>query len=383
MTANHDNLVRQALELLASRAVDPDRILAALPARRARYRRNRRLGAVTVFAVAVAVAGAIAVPAFALHGGRDGGVQRVAGPLTSSGQPSASQSPAGGGAEVSVPLRFGVGWLPKGFVERRRWADLGAGLVERSWTAAATASGEGDRKTDSRLLELSVSLTGRGQAGDAGGNVDINGKRGVYISSSTTSTGSDLPRVSSVVWAADADTVLSLRQTEARLSQAEMLMIARSVRPDSASLTVPLRIGWLPDGAKTSSVVIEGRAATMWQAVVTVGGPRAEPTGSPTAGADGMPAPAFAAHIGIGTETSAPDGGEKATVGGRSARLVATGGGTGDKSLCLVVELANHLLLTVTDRTTTPQDALTRDEMIKIAESVAVDGEPDSAWIGQ
>ena len=62
MTVPIEDLIRDAQERQADRAIDLERIWAALPASRRRHVRQRRLGMIAAFAAVVAVAAVVTVP---------------------------------------------------------------------------------------------------------------------------------------------------------------------------------------------------------------------------------------------------------------------------------------------------------------------------------
>jgi len=171
-----------------------------------------------------------------------------------------------------------------------------------------------------------------------------------------------------------------------------MVRIARSVRPDTARLAIPLRVGWLPAGMAMFGGSVEGGPPTSWTMQVHLGTPAGDKRGTPA----GDKNDTRACTIVVGTATPAPSGGEALTVGGRSARFVTRTVANGQPVSVgyLVVELGDGLLLTgistvaqpaapvTAERAARPTATVSREDLVRIAESAQIGPLPDLSWLG-
>ena len=166
MNGTMDDLLRQALQRQAERAVDPARVRAALPARAAR-RARRRYGSLAVGLTAAAALAVFAVPVLGLDDARSG--DPAASPV-----PADTPSTSAAAAPLtpdSVALRYRPTWLPSGLRERARTVPLGPGNAYdgpvRTWKRADAAGGTD--KGGSRLEFGAIGLKdGANQFGDGG-----------------------------------------------------------------------------------------------------------------------------------------------------------------------------------------------------------------------
>ena len=178
MSTHLEDLLRATQQRVADRAPDPDRIRAALPAR-ARRKARRRNGALGAVVAAVAVAGALTVPALALK--RD----NIAVPVQPAAPPPASSAPVATTGIAPVPLRYRPTWLPAGLGERSRLASLvslGEGHldgVDRTWTSGPLGDTL-ESKHPSLNLGFRKAKTADEPQANTGKAVDINGKPGYY-----------------------------------------------------------------------------------------------------------------------------------------------------------------------------------------------------------
>jgi hypothetical protein len=364
MMVDGDNLVRQALELQASRAPDPERILAALPTRIAQ-RRHARLARVGVaFAAAGAVAAALTVPTVVLYDRSHSATPRPGASQTAA--TSQSTSPA---AEIpTATLEYRPTWLPAEFIGFSRDANINRGSAEDSGTSLTWRVPNPNGIGTSRTLQMTVFTTKNpGRYLGTGTSVTVSGHPGWYA---VTSAGSNSNP--SLTWQVDTDTVIVIKADGSVLGKQDLIKIAESVRPNPTTLASPLRVGWLPTGLRPQEVGLSGTSATAWTLMVTCAEPSPTPGVSPSSSQMDTP------HAGVvlGTSTNAPAGGDAVDVKGHSARFVTQRSGrTG--MLFVVVDLGQGLLLTVIGI------AITRDETVMIARNVEVGGVPDVSWIGR
>jgi hypothetical protein len=365
MTPHIEDLVRDAQERFADRAVHPERIRAGLPRRAARRARRRRYGALGVAGIAVAVAAAVVAPVLALgHGSGGAKAPGFAAPRQSApgGPPAAT--------ELAPALRYRPGWLPAGLRERIRWVPLtgeagASSPAMRTWTAQPVGT-NGHGANSTLILSIRPSSAANDPQRNDGVAVDINGQRGYYH-------GRPGEEKSYVEWRAGA-TVLSVSQLRLGLSEADLVKVARSVRPDTGRLRVPLELGWLPSGMSAGFAEVSGDSPTSWYVSVTAEEPQ------PQAGKESKEGPRNIS-VELSPTTNAPSGGERLTVNGRPARLVTRTDIPGLNMKYLVVDLGGGQLLTVTASWPTARP-LTRADMVKVAERASPVTPADVAWIG-
>lgn len=355
MSTHLEDLLRAAQQRVADRAPDPDRIRAGLPAR-ARRKARRRTGTLVV---AVAVAGALTVPALVLRRDNSVSVQPAA------PNPQTSSAPAG-----SVPLRYRPTWLPAGLGERSRIASLvslGDGHldgVNRTWTSGPLSASL-ETKHPSLSLGFRNAKTADEPRANQGTAVDINGKTGYYHGA-----GGDTK--SYVEWRIDADLVASVFQSGLGLTQQQLVRIAESVQPDPAALAVPMRLNWLPDDLKAQFVEATGNDPAGWRFRVS-GEKQREFTGKDVTDANRSVSVEYGTALSIGV----PDGGEAITVAGRPGRYVERAVEGSMVVPYVVVDMGQGRFITVI------ANGVSRADMIKVAANVEVTGEPDLAWLSR
>jgi hypothetical protein len=364
VTNDLENLVRAAQERQAEQAVHPDRIRAALPARAARLARRRRYTALGAGAAAVATAAALAIPVLALRGGTGG----------SAAPPANTGAPAVTVTLTTVALRYRPTWLPTGVAERIRIAPLEAATGEpfagpiRMWTPQPVG-------TDGRWGGTGLGLHVRHAQGaddpqaNDGKLVDINGKPGYYH-------GTPGDEKAYLEWRADSDTVVSVDQLRLGLTEADLVRVARSVRPDPGQQRAPLALGWLPDGMNLSSIEVSGDSPAAWLA--TLSAEDRHLTKDLSSHKESKEGPR-AITVSVSPTTTAPPGGEELVVGGHPARLVSRS--DIPNMWYLVVNLGPGRLLTVVASWPVARP-LTRDDLIRVAEQTTVDDQADVSWIG-
>ncbi|WP_436531312.1 hypothetical protein [Actinoplanes sp. HUAS TT8] len=369
MTINIEDLIRTAQERQAERAAPADRIRAALPQRAAVARRRRRYGALAATVAAAAVTAAVTVPALALRGtGPTLTPPTAAAPTISAGPPLTVTQTASLPAEISLEYR--PTWVPAGYGERVRQADTGEpGMspgprLMRVWKKQLDAGEPWIGASITLYVRPRVADLARGVMDTSGQKVDINGVDGWFSPSRGDGT-------SSLNWEAADHTVLMISTSQVEIDKADLLRMARSVRPDPAIFTVPVRLRWLPDGMVTAGATVSGPSAGVWRASINAA--RRE-VSSPTVGQDEQGEPVQGTGVAdtasifvvVGTTTDAPSGGEKLTIGGRPARHpVNTNPGAKD-FVYLVVDLGHGRLMTLTGL------GAAFDDLVKVAEQAQI-----------
>lgn len=216
--------IRGALERMADRAPNAERVRARL-AGRSRAVRTRR--AVLLAGGAAAAAGVVGVPTvLAVRSRPLGGVDPLG-------------LPAGG----RLPLRYGVGWLPDGLVEDSRMVTMRDGSLDRmfrSWRPSAADRAQIDDPL-ARSQGVSLWLTAADEvvAGDRGSSgVTVNGQRGELHEDE---------RGHRVVWPVGNGRVFVVQATMFDDSAVVAVGAAESVDVDPAAvLEPPVAPGWLP-----------------------------------------------------------------------------------------------------------------------------------------
>ncbi|WP_433833508.1 hypothetical protein ACQP2E_19060 [Actinoplanes sp. CA-015351] len=373
-----EDLIRAAQEQQATRAVPETRILAGLAGVRRRRRRFVAVGA-GLAATAVAAVPAVVVPALLTPAVLSPGmVSPGATPAASSAfsRPGASSSPDVV-ADPGMPhLRLGYrpGWVPAGFAEYIRQAgaaqdDTGPSLV-RSWKRTV---GTGDPYNGrSAQLDLYVRTAAEDPAGavwTGAQKADVNGADGWYSPAQGD-------QKSSLSWIIDDHTVLMLATSRLDLSKADMLRVARSVRPEAGTNPSPVTLGWLPTGWQPTGLTVSGPAAASWRGSVYV-----VKQGTEISGKD-KKTPVTVNYgelsVTVGARTDAPDGGAELTVAGRPARQPTRDDAAGRGTLYLVVDLGGGRLLTLVGA----GGGLDVAQLTRIAANVTVDP-TGLTWLGR
>jgi hypothetical protein len=334
-----DDLIREAVRRQEMLAVDPDHIRAALPARAARRRTRTR---VTLATVAAAVAIAVTVPIIVM---RDNG---------NSDEPATSST--AGPSQAGAPLYYRPTWLPAGMVERRRSVSIHGALefAERYWKRASA-----DDSASGQQIILTTKV--RASTEEPAPNVDINGTPGWY---------DDIQ--SSMSWQVDEDTKLTLMAPELGLSKEVLLRIARSVTPDPTRMRLPLRLDWVPDGVADQRLQVRGDSPTTWKATILSADDKVH---------------YLAVSVGTAADTAS---GETVTINGHTAQLAQVDEKDAERpsyrtKWLLTMDLGDGRQLTVRSGSAgyAAASELTRDDIIRIAEHVQVDADPDLAWLGR
>jgi len=225
-----DAQLRSALAEMAGRAPDAERIRDGLAAR-ARAHRQRRALLLVGGAAAVAAAGG-AVGLGVLRDKRSNGPGD--GPPAPN-LPAPSPGPPAGVGNVLVPMHHRPTWLPEGFGEFRRGANiLGNRLIQtRAWRPAAQVSSS---SLDGPYIELFVTPDAELAPGQP---VLVNGHPGQIGTEG---------QMAMVGWPLAPGFSLAVVVLEMEQPGDIALRIARSVVPDNVStLEVALDLGWLPD----------------------------------------------------------------------------------------------------------------------------------------
>ncbi|MEV0562153.1 hypothetical protein [Dactylosporangium sp. NPDC050588] len=340
MTTELETLVRELQEQRADAAPDPDRLRGALPALIARRRTTRTVVA-TVAAVLVL---ALAVPVTLSATGR-----RQAGP------PAASPVPA---ATPGIPLRYGPTWVPDGYRERRRGllvVDRETGsAVFRRWTDGPML---GQFQPSVRYLELEIVEMPARPGPTPDGVVDINGVAGtVFIGAAPNST-------VVVTWQIDATHTARVQASPA-ISPDDILRVARSVRPDPAVFSPPVRQGRpgaLPSGKYDMTADDPGH----WSATLVVSDA----------------APLLTLKATVGPAFDVPEGGDPVRVRGATGRIVATAPPASNLkwTLTLVVTLPDGRPLTV-ESSVGGDPSAARESLVRAVDALVIDPAPDVSW---
>ncbi|WP_156077024.1 hypothetical protein [Saccharothrix sp. NRRL B-16314] len=371
MNNDIDDLIRDAVRRQEELAVDPDRIRAALPARAARRVRVHRTRTLIAVAAAASVAVAVAVPTVVLREAADVGVASSPATPTPTAPSTAAPSPG----TATAPLRFKPTWLPSGLTEWQRSVPLTSepdtkASVVRIWktTPADEIANLGlyaySSRQDKSPPSPPVVVNAEGttiELTDPGREVEINGKPGYYDGRST------------ITWQVDPATKLMLVAPELGLSEDDLFRIARSVQPDDTRLHLPLRTGPLPGGVVAQFATVDGESPDSWEASLL-----AQRT--------------MAAYVSVRfgtTDRVATGEGEAVTVRGVAARLAKPSGDTDTQvgyrtDWVLTVDLGDGRRLAVHAGSgpDSAAPALTREDVLRIAEQVELDPNADLDWLG-
>ncbi|GAA4957844.1 hypothetical protein [Actinoplanes utahensis] len=378
MTREIEDVIRAAQSRRAEQAPSAERIRAGLPRRAAKVRNQRRYGLAGAVVAAAAVTAAAVVPSLALGDRTPPAVVQPAGPAGSPSGPAKSAAPATSAApqrSLEVALGFRPHWVPSGFREHLRHVMLGADdgadpTLLRVWKTGVPDAAD---PTKGGGLSLSVSTGVEDPANiqdTSGERVDINGAPG-FLSGARDGK-------SSVSWSPGEGTVLSIDASRVRISESDLLKMARSVRPDTGVATNPVRLTWLPDGWVSQAALVGGRSAAGWHSEILAGTPmtgvssdvqgKEAKEGKVSTGGD--------VNITVGTTSLAPAGGTILTVNGWRARNPVRTDLPGQSLTYLVVELGGGRLMTLVSQGTT------LDGLKRIAEGAEI--EPSGLeWIGR
>ena len=227
-----DALLRSALEEMAGRAPDAERVRHGLAAR-ARAHRQRRALLLAGGAATVAAAAGGAVGLGVLRGERSTGPgDGPPAPIL----PSPRPGPPAGEGNFLVPMHHRPTWLPDGFREFARGANiLGNRLIQaRVWQTTERMAWPGFVMPHVQLFVTPDAELGSGEP------VLVNGIKGLI--------GTDGPRTAMVAWPLASGFSLAVVVGEMERPVDTALRVARSVVADNvSSLEVALDLGWLPD----------------------------------------------------------------------------------------------------------------------------------------
>jgi hypothetical protein len=352
-----EDLIRTTQARQADRALPADHVRAALPRKVARARRQRRLGLLTGVVAAAAVATASTVPALTV---RHTDTTVAAAPTPSVTEPDATPLP-------DFRLGYRPAWTPPGYSEHIRQANIadpaehGFGpTVVRVWTKRV---GAGDPWGGAELV-LSVRTEVAGAVPDPGGQkVDINGSKGSYF-------GAQGDHKSYVGWAPDTRTRLTLAASHLDISRADLLRMARSVRPDPGSHTVPVRLRWLPADWTAIGATVSGASKATWRCEVAAAKAAPDPISvfDKKAAKEGGHSSPGSMSVVVGAVTDAPAGGDALTVGGRPARHPVRADAAGSSLTYLVVDLGGGRYMTLIGS----GGGLTLTDLTKVAERAEI-----------
>jgi hypothetical protein len=262
-------------------------------------------------------------------------------------------------------LRYGPTWLPAGLAERTRMLAVESGSadwpgVSRVWTVDPVGTSMVD--TGGPRVEFSLMPRRDGLPQHQGEAVDIGGEPGVYATSEPDTL---------VAWNHEGFQFM-VGARGLPLSKEDMLRIARSVRPDTTVLRVPLAVGSWPDGVAPTYVTMVGDSPASWFASVDAPLAPKGPGDVPRT-----------LTVSVGNTSQGHAGGEPLTVAGHPARLIKgnTGDGPAVHTYLLIVDIGRGLELAVM-AVLGGAGSLTEDDLIRTAEAVTVDPNPDLGWLG-
>ena len=367
MTVPIEDLIRDAQERQADRAIDLERIWAALPASRRRHVRQRRLGMIAAFAAVVAVAAVVTVPTLVFGGRGDNNRATLPSAPRQSPASTPQSAPPGPPAISPTPLGYTVGSPPDGLIERIRWADSGGSQNVASQTrmwSTQSVDEYGDLKS-SRLTLRIERTTGGGETSGLT-TITVDRKQAWY-------DGVDAPDESYVSWKPDADTLLTLEQHGLSMSRSELVNVAESVHPDTTTLAPVVTFGWLPGEFSVDHVGLSGNSSTSWHGDVNL---------ISFAGQDGQGRSLAGAnlHIELGTSSTEPGNGEPVTVRGHTGKLVSATDAPLAR-LTLVVDLGGGTWLTLSAMNS-PSASIGKEDLLNVAETLQI-ATPDLSWMGR
>jgi hypothetical protein len=277
--------------------------------------------------------------------------------------PSASASPsnaAPAGLHLGpAALGYKPTWLPPGFHERFRGVTYSGGAelrVERAWTANPVGLG-GGRPANAVIVATQQTATAPDPAATAAHTVDINGKAAVY----TEPTGHG---GASVGWRADAQHVVEVR-TDAALSRADLLRVARSLQVDNSWYVPPMVLGWVPAGRPDVTSELSGNSSVQWNATVVLSDPARPDARITTTYAPSPP--------------SFPPAEEYPVVGGRPAELRTAPGPDGTPTLSLGQQSDDHSYYRLT--ASCPVSPSARSDLIHLVEQADPVGNLATDWL--
>ncbi|WP_344407518.1 hypothetical protein, partial [Dactylosporangium fulvum] len=327
----------------------------ALAALRTRRRRAGLAGG-AVLAVAVLVAAFLAWPGI---GGAPTPVP-IPGevPPSASAEASAEASATPFIAPGLVPS-YAPGWVPPGFRERDRAVvqdHLGIPGVRviRTWNKPANGG-------EAPFIKVVTMPTADLEPGTP---VTAGGVTGTYEGPRPDA------RAARLSWPADPRHSVLLYSNSV-MSQADLLRIATSLRPDRDPIVQPLVIGWVPFEHDEYTYSYGGDSPTSWTAGVSLAR-SAEPTPDNVT-------------VSLGPTASVSDGGKPVEVGGVEGRLVIDDGSRGgNPRQCLVLpQPGGRLLLTVCNYIAGVDGArMPEDQLLRVAGSVDTRMRATTDWLG-
>ncbi|WP_432825625.1 hypothetical protein [Dactylosporangium sp. CA-092794] len=324
----------------------------ALPALLVRRTRRRRIGLAggTVLAAVAVLATVLLAP------DRGGTITRIPADAPSSPSPSAVPSVAPDVTRSHVP-----GWLPAGFRERQRAVvSTSAGIkAVRTWAKAPLGAG-GSRLDSVPYIRL-VTLPTR--TWEDGTRVDVGGAAGWYVGPTKGNPGASLG------WLEGPDRTVVI-ETNSVTSQADLLRVAVSTRPDPTPLPQPLLIGWTPFQPREYTYSYGGDSPTEWDATVA---------------ADDPSDVAASLTVMLAPSTDVPEGGTAVQVGGLTGRLVVEESPAHrNPRQCVVLPQPNSpRLLTVCSAIAGPGGArMPEDQLLRAAGSVDTTIRAKTDWLG-
>ncbi|HEV7979702.1 hypothetical protein [Amycolatopsis sp.] len=330
--SGHEELIKEALVLQASRAPSGERVLSVV--RQPVSRRPLVLTGVVALVIAIAVG----IP-FALR------------PST----PDPATFPAA--AAAGSKLKYGATWLPDGFRERFRASDTDGWGQVRKW-----ANGP-------MTISLGVNSTRNPMWTDAAANIE-SGYDKVDIGGVTASY-SRIDGGAKLTWIPEPGTVLLLTLRDVPDMRTVAVEVAGSVRPDGiSSISTGLEFGRLPVGLASTSMQLSGVSPETGAGEIVASGGMTTLTAS------------------LSREPARVDG-QAVVVRGRQgvyAAPVKDLGGFSDGVLAVELDGGRWLVLrspqvmsAAGEQLPTP---LGSSDLVAVADSLTVSDTPDHSWIG-
>lgn len=331
--SSHDELIKDALELQASRAPDGERVLERLSVARQSVSRLMLAGVAALVIVIAMVIPFVLKPS----------------------SPDPVTFPAA--ASAGSTLKYGATWLPDGFRERFRASDSDGWGQVRTWV------------NGSMTISLGVNSTRDPMWTDAAADIESGYDKseigGVTASYSRIDGGANL------TWIPEPGTVLLLTLRGVPEMRTVAVEVAGSVRPDGvSSISTGLEFGWLPVGLAGTSRQLGGASPETGAGEIVASG------GATTLTASLSHEPA---HV----------QGQAVVVRGRPGVYAAPGkdlGGLSDGVLAVELEGGRWLVLrsppVMSPALGQLPGPLTLTDFVAVADSLTVSPTPDHSWIG-
>jgi hypothetical protein len=363
-----DELIREALVRQADRRPRPDAVLAVLRERAPRKRHRAR--ALLVSAAAAAVVAAVVASL---------GVQRFTAP-TAPEAGTSSNPPAAAMPSTAPTLRYTLGWVPGGYVEKYR----GIGVHDmqlRMWTNGSVNADRSRTGMGTAAVSLSVHAASEPNWAGMAESIASSPKK-TTIQGHPAAFVIDESTVTRLVWMPEPNTFLMVYVVNVPESHQVALRLAESVRADGAAQIGPeISFGELPPGLQAISRAVLGNTPAQVISELIAGDPNRADAGAPTVRVVLCP-----------TAPASATGGTPVTVRGRAGQFVAPtdqrgteSNGFTDAELRVQLDDGRWLvisapaLVTPTGQRPTP---LTREQLVRIADRLSFGEQSDYSWLG-